>query len=242
MQLVLNRKIQKFFIRDAAPKEKRKARGELQIADSISDARRNVSRLTLEAEDKPWIDEHACQSLLDAAIKIGVAPPGSIKAQQRLEIGVGDRTPVSPPRERRQDPLRARELVFICRCTRPADENATPARRVAGAGGSEGSSDGHALHPGIVGENLPDIIGARRVLTDERDPQLLWPSLDREAQIERPGRLCQLDALAVERHFQLVVEEAGRTQSDVRGLSVNLDRILSVQRKDIPHQNSAARA
>ncbi len=43
MQLVLNRKIQKFVVRDAAPKEKRKARREFQIADSIDGASGNIA-------------------------------------------------------------------------------------------------------------------------------------------------------------------------------------------------------
>ena len=107
MQLVLNRKIQKFVVRDAAPKEKRKPRREFQIADSIDGARRNIGRLALEAEDKSWIDEHAGQSLLDAGIEIGIVPSGLIKAHQRLEIGVGERTPVGPPPKRGQDLFRA---------------------------------------------------------------------------------------------------------------------------------------
>ena len=73
-------------------------------------------------------------------------------------------------------------------------------------------------------------------------PSSCGPGLDREPQIERRRGLCQLDALAVERHFQLVVEEAGRTQPDVRGLGMNLDGVFGVERKDIAHQNSAARA
>jgi hypothetical protein len=59
-----------------------------------------LGRLALEAEDESRIDEHAGQSLLDAGIETGVAPPGSIKAEQRIEIGLGERTPISPPRER----------------------------------------------------------------------------------------------------------------------------------------------
>ena len=139
----------------------------------------------------------------------------------------------------------ARRRLFRARISsrdRPADENATPAGCVARAGGVEGSGDGDTLYSGIVRKNLPYIVGARRVLVNERDAQLLRPGFDRQAQIERPGGLRQLDALAVERHFQLVVQEAGRTQPDVRGLGVNLDGVFSVERKDIPHQNSAPRA
>src|ERR1700734_2011135 len=59
MQLVLNRQIQQFIVRDAAPEKKRKAGCELQIADSIRGSRGHIGGFALEAENEAWIDEHA---------------------------------------------------------------------------------------------------------------------------------------------------------------------------------------
>ena len=69
VQLVLNRQVQQLVVGNAGPQEKRQARGQLRIADSIGLAGRNIGGRRLEAEDEFRVGQDAAQGDFDAGFE-----------------------------------------------------------------------------------------------------------------------------------------------------------------------------
>src|SRR5687768_16766313 len=149
-QAALARKLEQLVVRNAAPQEERQARRELEIADAVDAAGRNVRRLFLDAVDEARRDEHAGQRDLNAGLEVPRRAPLPVKRHQRVEVRAGHGAAVRAPRDRRQDVLRAR--LFFRRGRGPADEDATTAWRVAGTGWIERPHDVDALHAAAGGE------------------------------------------------------------------------------------------
>ena len=88
VQFAFDRHFQQFIVGNAGPQEKRKARGQLRVADAIDPVGRNIGGRGLEAKDEFGIGENAAQGHFDPGFKRPVAAFLLIEAQQRLEIGV----------------------------------------------------------------------------------------------------------------------------------------------------------
>ncbi len=112
VQLVLLCQPQQFLIGDAAPEEERKPGGQFEIADGVDAARRGAGRLFLKPENEPRIHQNAGQRRFDSVLEAARVPAFLIKAEQRLEISVADRTPERLGRKRRQDPFGAGSFVI----------------------------------------------------------------------------------------------------------------------------------
>ena len=128
---------EQLVVGNAAPKKKRQARRELEIADAVARAGRHTFGLSLEPIEEPRIDEQARERLLDARLEIAVAPALLVEAQQRAELGAAGihGPPIRVRRESGQDLARARNLVSSHR--RGTAEDGPPARRSSYAGRSE---------------------------------------------------------------------------------------------------------
>src|SRR5262249_4729281 len=61
--------IEQFVVRDAAPEEKRQARGKIQPAQAIGRAGRRTWRITLDSEEEVGIGEDRFETASDAFIK-----------------------------------------------------------------------------------------------------------------------------------------------------------------------------
>ena len=108
--------------------------GELEIAERVDAADRDVGGLALEPIEEVRIDEQPRQRVLDAALEVAAfLPPETIELEQQLNLGAvrRHRPPIRARREPRENLSGARR--FRGRGGRLADENLAAARRVAGA-------------------------------------------------------------------------------------------------------------
>ena len=124
--------VEQLVVGDAAPEEERQPRRQLEVADrgrpccgatpggSGSTRNRNcgLTRIALSAVSMPASKSRLCARL-------------AVELQRSLEVGVGDRPPVGPAHQRREDLPRAGLLVG--RRFRPRDEDPPAAGRVPGA-------------------------------------------------------------------------------------------------------------
>ena len=98
-----SRQIQKFIVRNAAPEEERETGGQLQVAQSICGAGLGICWVALDSEQELRIDEKALDSALNAGVECSRSARAlafAIEANQRLDIALGDRTPIGTTRER----------------------------------------------------------------------------------------------------------------------------------------------
>ena len=188
LQLSARRRAQQLVVRNAAPEKKRQARGELEIADAIGRAGREVRRLLFDAEEKLRAHQHAFDGSLNAAIESALGPARGVKREQALDVLVGGRTPVRPPHESRENPRRARD-VGVRRGT--AHENPAPARRVARPFDVVRTADRHAGDRGLrapAAHPRPKrAFVARLVVLDEGDAHEPWTGFHRDAELQRIG-------------------------------------------------------
>ena len=99
----MNGKVHELIVRNAAPQEERETRGQLQVAHSICGAGLGIRWIALDSEQELRIDEKALDSALNAGVECSRsarAPAFAIEANQRLDIALGDRTPIGTTRER----------------------------------------------------------------------------------------------------------------------------------------------
>ncbi len=69
MELILRSNVDQRVIRDAAPEEERKTRGEFKIGDAIGLSRAQTFRLALRADQELRAREEAAQSELDTVLE-----------------------------------------------------------------------------------------------------------------------------------------------------------------------------
>src|SRR5206468_3328889 len=92
-ELALRRQVQKLVVGNAAPQKERQPRGQLDVADRIRDASRDVARIALDAEQEGWADEQTLQADFNATLEAPFGASVFIERHQRLEVLVGYRTP-----------------------------------------------------------------------------------------------------------------------------------------------------
>ena len=88
-----------------------------------------VGGLALDPEEELRADAGCCERHLDARLEAASLRAGRDTGERRLQIGVGDRTPIGAARERRDDRLGA--ALSSAGRRGLADEHAAAARRVA---------------------------------------------------------------------------------------------------------------
>ncbi len=113
VELAGGREREQLVVRDAAPEKERQARRELEIADPVDGADRDVGGVALEPIEESRIDEQPRQRVLDADLEIAAfLAPEPIELQQGLHrVVVGrHRAAVRARREPREDALRAGRL------------------------------------------------------------------------------------------------------------------------------------
>ncbi len=164
---------------NAAPQEERQARGERKVADAIRRVRRKAGRIRLDAEQELRAHEHAGERHLDTRVEIRVCTSALVERHRPLEIGLGHRPAVGPPRER-PDNL-PRGAVLVDRACGTRNEKPPAAWRVAGPLRIERAEDGHGidrrLDPRVaVGievclVRLPRRLDQIRRFLDERDAE-----------------------------------------------------------------------
>ncbi len=143
-----NRRRSQLVVWNAAPEKERQPRGQVEIADAIGRTRSHACRLAFDAKQKAGSREDALESALDTGIETTLAAAGSVKTEQRGEVGVAHRTPIGARRERRQDLFRAR--FFRRGVFGPADEDLAAARRISRCGRTVRTANRHELHRGIA--------------------------------------------------------------------------------------------
>ena len=254
-EAALRGEAQQFLVRDAAPEEERQPRRQLEVADAVDRAGAQARRLLLEAVDELRIDEDARERVLDAGLEAAQRVARLVEPEQHVDGGsfslTGRRIACVASDER----MRRAHAISSGDCGRVAP-------KPEGEGGRHTKMRRRlGVSPGPVGFSGPLIprlftpavlaSSAKRSST----PRALRSSDDGDADGVRTGRHLQLDAaarrcpadqlhaLAVERDLDLVVARrrpAGRrTRRRARPTRNSYSR---VERKDVRHQQSAARA
>src|SRR5262249_28163600 len=131
MKLVLIREADQLVVRDAAPQEERKSRGQLRIADAVRLARLDVGRFLLAAHQELRTRQNPVQGQLDAVLECSASAALLIKAHRPFEICRSRSPPERPPRQRRQYLPRAGFL--LSRAIRMASEDLADALGILGA-------------------------------------------------------------------------------------------------------------
>ena len=114
LQLALRREVEQLVVGNAPPQEERQPRRQLEIAQPVDVAGLGAGRLALDAEQELRRRQQRFERALDAGVEVALAPAFAVDGQQRLDVGVGDRPAVGAPRQRGDDPARARLLVARC--------------------------------------------------------------------------------------------------------------------------------
>ena len=156
-KLPRRRCFEQFVVRDAAPEEERKARGQLEIVDRIRRARLHAGRRALDPEQEVGIRQDADEGLLDSVVERAARVlPLAVELQERVEVVFDQRPPVGPAGNRRQD-LGSAGLVV--RAGRHADEQLAPRRAGGGPRRVERPGDRNPVEahidPAVVALGLP---------------------------------------------------------------------------------------
>ena len=81
---------EQLVVGDAAPEEEREPRGELEVAERVDAAGRDVGGLALEPIEEVRIDEQPRQRVLDAGSRSRRLPPAlAVELEQQLNLGAG---------------------------------------------------------------------------------------------------------------------------------------------------------
>ena len=181
LQLALARQRQQFLVRDAAPEEERQARRQLEIAEAMRAARRDVRGIALDAKHESRAREDGLQGCLDARLERPLAPALIVETDERLQVGVGHRPPIRAAGQGAENLLGARQVGG--RVGRTARKNPPAARRVAGTGGVERTGDRQRLN---VGQSRP--IERVHGAADERlePPRVAERQVPHEGHANRP--------------------------------------------------------
>jgi hypothetical protein len=185
---------QQFLVRRAPVEEERQSRRQFHVGDRVHAAGRKAGGRALGAIEELGAGEDGRQRIANGGVEVADAPGGAIKRERRLEVRIGDRTPVRLARQRRQDAPRARKLLALV--GRPADEHARPARCVAHAGrverplNLEAADARNAVLARRWPERMQDVVGLRVGPRDEGRAHFVRSRchLDRDIQESRVDR------------------------------------------------------
>ena len=172
-----------------------------------------------------------------------VGAPHREQAQERVDVGGGDRTPIRPPGHRGQNPAGARRLGLPG--GGPAEEQAPPALGVAGPGRVVGTADEHVVDGRAVGRAAPGAL-APRVLGEKARRDLVLAGRQRQPHLEGAAALVRLFGVEVgvqqayARPVEPHVELRGRHARRAAPANPYLNRVLGVEGKVVPKQDAAA--
>jgi hypothetical protein len=105
-QRAVGRHIDQLVVRDAAPEEERQTGGQLEIADVVRAVRLKVLWIPLDAEQELRAHEQASERHLDPRREVPRGPAFVVEAEQQLEVRVGDRPPICPTSQGRENLIR----------------------------------------------------------------------------------------------------------------------------------------
>ena len=138
-QLTLNRRVEQFIVRNAAPDKEREPRRQIQIRQAIHGTRRGIRWILFDTEEKVRAGEDRAKRHFDAGFETARRFALLIELRQHLHFGSGHGTPKRTPRQSGNHLLRA--AVFIGWLLRAAGEDAPPAWCVARTGRIERTGD-----------------------------------------------------------------------------------------------------
>ena len=149
--------IEERVIGDAAPQEKRQARSQRDVINTIRRVRDGIGRVGLEAEQELRARQDKLERRFDPGVETPVTIAAAlIEAQRLLEIAIFERPAISAPRESGEDLAGAGRFILrhIPNPSRRADQNLAAGRCLAHAGLVERPFDGQAVHRRIAGDVL----------------------------------------------------------------------------------------
>ena len=124
---------------------------------------------------------------------------------------------------------------------RPADEDAPPARRVAGPGRREGTGDGDARDADAHGVLLEQVVHAAGVgLAYHRHADAVRPRGNLDPHLPRVAAQ-HAQPLAVQRDLHRLVAP-NRGQAEAGAGAPHAEAVLGIQREHVLHHDAAARA
>src|SRR6476620_2812876 len=94
-QTTLFSQLQKFIVRYAAPKEERQTRSQFEIADAIDRTGRGIFWISFDSEQKIRSNKYSLNGRSDACYKSTHGLAGFVETQQRPEVCIRHRPPVS---------------------------------------------------------------------------------------------------------------------------------------------------
>ena len=125
VELVVDGEREQLVVGDAAPEEERQPRGELDVAQPVDLAGRDVVGGALEAEHELGGRENSAQRHLDAGLEAALLATDGVEIHQRRQLLAVDGVAVRARRERLDDLPRARRFLALVR--RPTDEDSSAA-------------------------------------------------------------------------------------------------------------------
>ena len=78
--------VEQLVVRNAAPQEERQPRRELDVAQPMDGAGRDVRRILLDAEQEVRDRQHALERALDAAVEAAAGASLVVERQQRVDV------------------------------------------------------------------------------------------------------------------------------------------------------------
>ncbi len=197
------RHAQQLIVRDAAPQEERQPRRELEVADAIDRAGRNVRRIALDAERELRAGQNPLQRRLHARVECALLAAKHVEVVQPFEIARCNLAAIGTARKRRDDAACAC-ILFACR-RGTAREDAAAAWRRARPGRVVRPGQGERVEMRMA-DRIERVIRAaderlqpkrvdRVAALDERRRDDVWAGLQRNADV---GAL--LDVVARLRH------------------------------------------
>ena len=201
-ELAPDREVEQLAVRDTAPQKKGQSRREREVAHVIAGARRHTHRVALDPEDELGVGQHPLQRKLNAGLETVGTPAILVETEQRLDVALGDRTPIGPVRQPGENLPRAGRVVGPT--VRMTDEDAAATGRVTRAVDGIRPADLHGGHSRITVPPLVDRerkTGLSRLqhalrlgeLPLERNPHHTLAGCGRERHLEVVVRLEHVD-------------------------------------------------
>ena len=80
---------------DTAPQKKRQPGGQLDVAYAIDSVRCHIRRVSFDAEQELWTNQYSFKRPAYSLFEPSIAMTSLVEAEQRLEIFICDRPPIS---------------------------------------------------------------------------------------------------------------------------------------------------